>query len=375
MSIAGATQPTKQKATYDPSIDFIRFLAFFFVFFTHFVNHGGNAIQVDTGQWWNNELIQRFADFSGQGVTLFFGLTGFLLGRLLIREMKQSGTVSIGAFYLRRTLRIWPLYFAFIAMCAILNNFSNSPTLTIKELPYLATFSYNWGQLFGGLPGTMATITWSISVEEQIYILFPVLFLIFAKRSATKYSMVLILTGFASVIGCLYFWHLNPARFTPAFLLPVGVGLLAAKFEDKLDRPAKKRLIRYLLVAILILYIFTFRNISASHNFQFLTYLASALLLPVLIYLSRPYLIGTKNMLLHGAVYIGRRSYGCYLFHWAIWTIMVGKHIFSSTDGGFSVIGVLAGFTLTVITSGLSYRFFETPFLRYRRRFQKVVSP
>ncbi len=57
----------------------------------------------------------------------------------------------------------------------MMNLFAYSPTLVSKEIPYLATFTYNWGQIFGEVPGTMATITWSISVEEQIYLIFPIL--------------------------------------------------------------------------------------------------------------------------------------------------------------------------------------------------------
>ena len=78
----------KESKSYEPALDIVRFFAFFAVFFTHFVNRGGNAIEVDSGQWWNTDFIQRIAAFGGQGVTLFFGLTGFLLGRILIRDFK-----------------------------------------------------------------------------------------------------------------------------------------------------------------------------------------------------------------------------------------------------------------------------------------------
>ena len=372
------TLPTpagKLNSSYDPTIDLIRFIAFFLVFFTHFINRGGNAIQVNAGQWWNNEFIQRVADFGGQGVTLFFSLTGFLLGRLLIREYKEKGTVSVKAFYVRRILRIWPLYFAFIAMCAVLNIFSNSPTLVSDEIPYLATFTYNWGQIFGNIPGTMATITWSISVEEQIYLLFPVLFLLMAKKSSTKYAIFLIIFGFVSVLSCLYIFEINAARFTPAFLLPVGVGLLTARFEEKyfeIPRAIWKSLV---IVLCIFIYVLSFRDIVISSNFQFLTYIGSALLLPALLFVSRSAVDRSHNWATKLAVYIGRRSYGCYLFHWAIWTVMVGRNIFSSQTGGFSIIGVLVGFAATVVVSAISYRFFETPFLRYRKRFQRVLSP
>jgi len=372
------TLPTtegKLNSVYDPTIDFIRFIAFFLVFFTHFINRGGNAITVNTGQWWNNEFIQRVADFGGQGVALFFSLTGFLLGRLLIREYKEQGTISVKAFYFRRILRIWPLYFAFIGMCAVLNMFSNSPTLVSSELPYLATFTYNWGQIYGDITGTMATITWSISVEEQIYFLFPVLFLLMAKNSATRYAIFLIIAGFVSVLSCIYIFEISADRFTPAFLLPVGVGLLTASYEDKYFTRPKASWNWLLIILLLILYILTFRDIVSSSIFQSISYIGSAFLLPALLLICRSLIGKNQNWAIKLAVYIGRRSYGCYLFHWAIWTVMVGRNIFSTEKDGFSVIGVLVGFCATVLVSGLSYKYLETPFLKFRKRFQKVVSP
>lgn len=375
MAIKNLSSSGKSLASYDPAIDFIRFIAFFLVFFTHFINRGGNAIQVDTGQWWNNQFIQRIADFGGQGVTLFFGLTGFLLGRLLIRELEENNSVSIKSFYLRRILRIWPLYFAFIIFCGVMNFFAHSPTLVSKEIPYLTTFTYNWGQIFGEVPGTMATITWSISVEEQIYLIFPILFLLLARKTATRYALILMISGLISILGCLYIWNITPDRFTPAFLLPVGVGLLTARFEGKFQNLSLKLWKRLFVLILIATYVLFFRNIAALDNFRFLTFIGSATLLPALLFAFRSFIAKSDSRLIQGAIYIGRRSYGCYLFHWAVWTVMVGRNLFSSETGGFSVLGVLVGFAITVCVSAISYRFFETPFLRYRKRFQRVLSP
>ena len=375
MAIKNLSSSGKSLASYDPAIDFIRFIAFFLVFFTHFINRGGNAIQVDTGQWWNNQFIQRIADFGGQGVTLFFGLTGFLLGRLLIRELEENNSVSIKSFYLRRILRIWPLYFAFIIFCGVMNFFAHSPTLVSKEIPYLATFTYNWGQIFGEVPGTMATITWSISVEEQIYLIFPILFLLLARKTATRYALILIFSGLISVLGCLYIWNISPERFTPAFLLPVGVGLLTARFEGKFQNLSLKLWKRHFVLILIATYILFFRDIAALDNFRFLTFIGSATLLPALLFAFRSFIAKSDSRLIQVGVYVGRRSYGCYLFHWSVWTVMVGRDLFSSKTEGFSVIGVFIAFAITVGVSAGSYRFFETPFLRYRKRFQRVVSP
>jgi peptidoglycan/LPS O-acetylase OafA/YrhL len=273
--------------TYEPGLDVIRFFAFFGVFFTHFINSGGNAIETDLGQWWNKDSIQRIAAFGGQGVTLFFGLTGFLLGRILIREFQSTGKINVKAFYLRRVLRIWPLYFGFLILCSILNVFANSPTLTSQEIPYLLTFTYNWGQLFGNLPGTMATITWSISVEEQIYLIFPLVFLLLVRKSAQNLSILLIFVGVSSVFFSLLIIEVSTDRFTPAFLLPVGIGLFCAVHEEKIRRSKSSRANNFFVFGILVSYIWTFEEINSSQDWRFISFLASGFILPALLYITR----------------------------------------------------------------------------------------
>ena len=187
--------------------------------------------------------------------------------------------------------------------------------------------------------------------------------------------MLLIIVGFASVFGCLYIWDINPDRFTPAFLLPVGIGLLTARFDENFKKMSPKIWKQFLVLILLSVYTLIFRNLIESSNLRFLTFIGSALLLPGLLLVCRSLVAGSGSRLIQAAIYIGRRSYGCYLFHWAVWTVMVGRNLFSSETGGFSVLGVLVGFAITVCVSATSYRFFETPFLRYRKRFQRVLSP
>jgi peptidoglycan/LPS O-acetylase OafA/YrhL len=367
--------PAQKSMPYEPALDIIRFFAFFAVFFTHFVNSGGNAIQVDSGQWWNTDSIQRVAAFGGQGVTLFFGLTGFLLGRILIKEFQVKGKVNIRMFYIRRALRIWPLYFAFLILCVFLNRFANSPTITSQEIPYLLTFTYNWGQIYGNLPGTMATITWSISVEEQIYLIFPIIFLLLVKKNARNLSLLLMLLGTLSVLLSLYVLDISAERFTPAFLLPVGVGLFCAVHEIKIRNAKLSKLNTTLVLAVLLAYIWVFREIASSQELRFFSYFASALVLPSALYITRGIQVKSPSVLNRVFAYIGRRSYGCYLFHWSVWTVMVGKGIGFEKTEGFSILGVLIGMLATVLISSISYRYFELPFLRLRKRFQQVESP
>ena len=363
---------------YSQPIDLVRFTAFFLVFFTHFINQGGNAIVLGGGQWWDNFLIQKIANFGGQGVTIFFCLTGFLLGRLLIQEYESTKQISVTSFYMRRLLRIWPLYFLFLIICFGLNFFANSPTITKDELPFLASFTYNWGQIFGNLPGTMATITWSISVEEQIYLFFPFVLILMKWKKFASASYFLIILGMASRAYVLLFTELSVYRHTMCYLDVVGIGLLMAVHE--------KRVLRFwennskylsLLVSFLLIYVFYFSQISTTDLGIFLGFILTSLCMPALliIYTKLSLKFSENSFILRCLTYIGRRSYGCYLFHWMIWQIMVGKNIGSTFESGFTIPGVLLAFLLTIICSAFSYKIFEQPFLAMRMRYKKVVSP
>ena len=278
-------------------------------------------------------------------------------------------------FYFRRALRIWPLYFAFLILCVFLNRFANSPTITSQEIPYLLTFTYNWGQIYGDLPGTMATITWSISVEEQIYFIFPILFLLLVKKNARNLSILLMLLGAFSVFLSLYTLDISAERFTPAFLLPVGVGLFCAVHEDKIRNAKPSKVNTSLVLVTLLAYIWVFREMVSTQELRFFSYLASAIVLPCVLYITRGIQLNGLSILSRALAYVGRRSYGCYLFHWSVWTVMVGKGIGFEKTEGFSIPGVFIGMLATVLISAMSYRYFELPFLRLRKRFQQVESP
>lgn len=172
----------KNRVRFDYRLDFIRFFCFFFVFICHFINNGGNGLSRNVNAWWNKDLIQTIANFGREGVTMFFVLSGFLLSRLLIYELKTSGKVSIRKFLLRRIFRILPLYFLFLVILIFINLVTNQKGFTIIEIPYLLTFTYNWGLALGDLGGTIASITWSLSIEEQIYLVLPLVSLINVKN-------------------------------------------------------------------------------------------------------------------------------------------------------------------------------------------------
>ncbi|MBX3165256.1 MAG: acyltransferase [Bacteroidetes bacterium] len=129
---------------------------------------------------WHNGTIRHLGD---RGVTLFFVLSGFLITYLLLKEKEQTKTINIKNFYIRRMLRIWPLYFLIVLTSIFVlpnipffrtsdtsiidNYFSEIILLSIVILPNVIMFKY------GVIP--FASQTWSIGVEEQFYLLWPLL--------------------------------------------------------------------------------------------------------------------------------------------------------------------------------------------------------
>ncbi len=110
------------------------------------------------------------------GVPVFFLLSAFLITELLLRERDATGRIHVGAFYIRRILRIWPLYFAAFFGLALLNHFVPGVG-TSEPLACLAFtfFAGNWYILHHGWIAGSVDPLWSISVEEQFYIAIPLL--------------------------------------------------------------------------------------------------------------------------------------------------------------------------------------------------------
>ncbi|MGC1606324.1 MAG: acyltransferase, partial [Candidatus Acidiferrum sp.] len=108
------------------------------------------------------------------GVSVFFGISGFLITSLLLREQLKYGRISLRDFYIRRSLRIWPLYYAVLALYLVLvltlQRGTGRDHVFFHYLPGYLTFTYTW---FAGWQASAAifNFAWSLSVEEQFYML------------------------------------------------------------------------------------------------------------------------------------------------------------------------------------------------------------
>ena len=352
----------KSNLRFDYRLDVIRFICFLFVFICHFVNNGGNGITRSTNAWWNQELIQRFSNFGREGVTLFFVLSGFLLARILIFELNSSGKISIKRFLLRRIYRIWPLYFFFLFILFLINLFTINKGYKDIEIPYLLTFTYNWGLTFKELGGTVSSITWSLSIEEQIYLILPLVCLLKVKDRFLFGSIIFLAFGSISLLVCEVY-SIDSLYLTTSYFVPLSFGMFLA-VKENLFRVTliKHKFLTIISCLFTLLYpLFLYKYIAL--NSEMVQFYLTPVYFVCLLHICDKFL--RENILTVFLANLGRISYGCYLYHFIILFVFIRFNLFYSLKG-FSTFGVLSALFSTCLISYISYHYFERFFLKKR---------
>jgi peptidoglycan/LPS O-acetylase OafA/YrhL len=179
------------------------------------------------------KVISRFMNPADLGVRTFFVISGFLITTLLLREKDRSGTISLGNFYCRRTLRIFPAYYAFLACTFLLASFR---VIQLERADYFLTMTYTFNfkpALFGSNTTWWVGHTWSLAIEEQYYFLWP---LVVRKCSVRTLKRVLILFACAAAVGRAIPW-VEKWQALPTVGDPIAIGaLLAVVFHDKVRK-------------------------------------------------------------------------------------------------------------------------------------------
>ena len=294
------------------------------------------------------------------GVDLFFTLSAYLITELISREREELGRADLHAFYVRRCLRIWPLYYAMLALFAL-----SMPGLSWFVLGSYLTFVGNFIGAVALSHGAMAPL-WSISVEEQFYLVWPALARRSTRANLLKAGLILwaaalagrVLLSSANILG-LALWYNSIAHLDS---IAAGVILSAARL-DQLHLRWRGPLIIAGAGLWLIVGWFVPR--------EFDTTVSAVLLFPLVAPGSMALVAGAARspMLRAPALrYLGRISYGLYLFHMPVLAVCI-SHL-----GPRRFIIIPLGLALTLGLSALSYRYFETPFLRLKSRWQRVAS-
>jgi peptidoglycan/LPS O-acetylase OafA/YrhL len=344
---------------YRPELDCLRFFAFLGVFVHHtipkepafFRTHGLPV------------FLSNFGYAGAFGVDLFFCLSAYLITELLLREKESTGHLNIRAFYTRRVLRIWPLYFVFVLFAYGLARFDHSQIFTGPQLLMFLFLAGNWAASLTYLRSVVVPL-WSISVEEQFYLLWPLPVSKASRRQVLFLCLALILVAFlwrSLVQQLVVHPHDLIWNGTFSYLDALSYGILLAVVGKRSHLRTVTRIASVLLGL-------SAWFIAASFRERGDLMLALAAIGSVLILWAT---IGfpIRNSML---IKLGTVSYGLYVYHELVIYLM--SRAFPRPRAiGFVVWWVLC-LGLTVAIALASYRWLESPFLRLKRRFTVVKS-
>jgi peptidoglycan/LPS O-acetylase OafA/YrhL len=346
-----------------PQLDGLRFLAFVMVFYVH------SAAERSSPWFHGTWLTGSF------GVDLFFVLSSFLITSLLLREQDaRGGYLDVKSFWIRRALRIWPLYFAFVAGSAIVEQLPGWYVLGLE------TFTLNWLTAFSYAVPSWTLILWSVSMEEQFYLVWP-LIVRFVSRDRLPWmcvGMIAFSVGARAIlIGTVSDWstaatarqsHYMLWNFTLTRLDPLAVGALVAwlwrvrPWTVAIPTPIG---ILGLLAAVVMLQRYFPVDQPGWH--QVWIYLAVAIVLGGVVAIT--FARSTSILTLPAMVYLGQISYGLYVFH--IFAAVTVAHVAGSI---WWPIRLPLTFGVTLACAALSYRWLEQPFLQFKARFTHIPS-
>jgi peptidoglycan/LPS O-acetylase OafA/YrhL len=370
----------KNNKLFFENLDGIRYLAFLCVVLQHAFF---NTFEPFLGKW---ELLDRTIHTlflsGGRGVQIFFVLSGFLITYLLLKEIEKTGQVNLIKFYIRRTLRIWPLYyvvviFGFIiypGIKAVLGIHSDLGSTAWYYFTFLSNFdNINIAENCPGKDSMVQGIVWSVSIEEQFYLFWPLLFVIFKGRAQIWGLISVILLSFLFKLlnynnGTILYFH------TLSVILDLGVGGLGAYlvFHNKSFLNFFETLKREYVIVFYILFsfIFFFDPISEKIS-QRLVYNILFLFFILEQNFTKASLFKFKNNTFFS--FWGKYTYGLYLLHpiaILIMDIILVKVL--KLNINLFLIGLtysVLSYLISHLLAYISYKYFEQPFLRLKDKY------
>lgn len=367
--------PGKSKGFYQPELDSLRFMAFMGVFLYHCVPIGPAFYK-----GWPHAMVSLVgAILTGGafGVALFFALSAYLITNLLLREKEKRGALDTRSFYIRRILRIWPLYFAFLALAALLPLILRSQHLPFTFIAGYSLLAGNWVYVFLGDPRSVAVPLWSVSVEEQFYLAWPLVIRRASRASIAKVAVGLLIA--ANVSRLLLAFADAPSQVvaynTISCVDPIALGiLLALALREPLILSTMKRTALFLASVGVMIGSAGFLNYDERWGNVVGRSLAAFATVGILVSF-----LGWKSHWIRHPVllYLGKISYGLYVIHLFGWLcafhILRESSTLYQTLTGRLEIDVL-GLAITIVGAAVSYRWLESPFLRLKERFAYVRS-
>ena len=321
-----------------------------------------NFLKPNTGL--SNQIFNSLVLTGGAGVHIFFVLSGFLITYLLLIEESKNGKVNVYYFYMRRVLRIWPLYYLIIV-------------LGIYILPQiLNTFIFEGNQVFHlfflnnfDVVNSPVGIAWSVAIEEQFYLVWPLIFYLFRQYSLLVMSISLFLFSLifslnVSSFEILYYHTFSNIKFLMAGC--IGAQLYFSKNKILLWAVSRRFLSLTMLLGLtFLLFILSsiLENYAAILNLL-LIFLYVLIIISLVVSSDNSYSFISK---------FGKYTYGMYLYHPTI--ILIFKIMFDKLNFDYNkdlflyILMLLLCFIVTIMISIISFNIIEAPFLKMKKKF------
>lgn len=371
---------TRLKQTYFPNLDALRGIAAIFVVLGHieFLKPGFRLKRIP--------LYSIFDIGANIAVTLFFVLSGFLITYLLVNEKEEKQKIFLKEFYIRRTLRIWPLFYLTLFISYIIvpqffpsySRYAYTSSFVLNAL-FLTNITYALHK-----PPPLGTPVWSIGIEEQFYIFWPWVLIKTRLESLMKRLLLIILSIFIFKAALLYFS--NPGNFIHKIWILVNItrydclfiGAIAALLYKGHSIKIGRLQINYYSFAnytaqvitytLLILTILAnlFYKLPIIH--QWYSFLFMSMILSMATY--EKSIVRIDNRILN---YLGKISYSIYLLHMFVIAVLY-KFVISNLPDidiisqNFIIYSMVI--LSTIIVASASYYFIEKPFLKLKEKFR-----
>lgn len=380
---------TSHKSVYFPNLNGVRFIAAFLVLIHHIE-------QIKHLLGYKNNYYGFIEDNMGRlGVGLFFVLSGFLITYLLLNEKGQTGKINTRNFYMRRILKIWPLYFIIFLLSffvfpfipllkEIYNDFNLFDDNFYYRLLLFAFFLPNIAIILFNAP-YLCLQTWSIGVEEQFYAIWP--WIVGSKNPLKALGKVVIVFGGVFLLFYLIIFKghvfslqiqdliaIKAKHFFSQFRISVMIigaaGAYIVYYEKKsflniIYRKDMQYFIYCILLICLILNVHFYNFNLEFYGLFFCFFIVNV----------ATNTLSIINLNFSFANYLGKISYGIYIYHTTIVLIVVKitkKYLNPELSYTlFNIIIYTASITLTIIICHFSYLFIEEPLLRIKEKFSR----
>jgi len=332
------------------SLDGLRAISILGVIWAHGPGHGAASVLLRSGS---------------RGVDLFFAISGFLITTLLLRELRSKGFISLKRFYIRRALRIFPLYYVVLAFYVVLALAQQTRQPASRQflfnLPYFLTYTANWFVP----PAATFGFAWSLAIEEQFYCVWP-----WVEKYGARWAAGTMLGGVGVIYAVQGGWVVAPgmlklltSQVAPSICLGVlAAHILATRRGYKLAFHCVGYRAAPLVVLVLTAWLIT------NRVDLFVPGLPYALIVAACVIREDHWL--SPVLASRGLAWIGSVSYGMYLIHGTVYHAI---DVFCARSGAdrYGLPIFMIAVLMTVFAATISYRYYESRFLNLKKRFAK----